>query len=66
MFDLAKILKKKEELQFAIYGANVPQKPSFNAVCGLLVFSCTGCEGSCSGTCDDSCSTNCYGCGRNG
>lgn len=58
MFDLLKLIMKKEQLKLSLVGVN-----------GLTdtYRYCFGCEdtcsGSCSGSCDDTCSGACSGCG---
>ena len=59
MFDLLKLIQKKEELQLAFSGSIGDYSGSFR--------DCNGCEsdcsGRCSGGCEDTCEGACYGCG---
>ena len=59
MFDLLKLIQKKEELQLAFSGSIGDYSGSFRDcyVCE------SDCSGRCSGGCEDTCEGACYGCG---
>lgn len=60
MFDLLKLIQKKQELQFAFSGNIGDFSDSFRDCYG-----CEGnCAGNCSGSCEDTCENGCTGCGN--
>ncbi len=59
MFDLLKLIQKKEELQLAFSGSIGDYSGSFRDCYGCE----SDCSGRCSGGCDDTCEGACYGCG---
>lgn len=62
MFDLLKLIQKKEELAFALVGVNSGLSDEFR-----YCFGCEGnCSGSCQGTCNDTCESYCEQCGNCG
>lgn len=62
MFDLFKLIQKKEELAFALVGVNSGLSDEFR-----YCFGCEGnCSGSCQGTCNDTCESYCEQCGNCG
>lgn len=59
MFDLLKLIQKKEELQLAFSGSIGDYSGSFRDCYGCE----SDCSGRCSGGCEDTCEGACYGCG---
>ncbi len=54
MFDLLKLIQKKEELKFALSGVNCNSSNSYYS------FGCEGtCAGSCTGGCQGDCANEC-------
>ena len=70
MFDLLKLIQKKQELQLAISGNIINFSDSFRNCYGCesdCSGSCSGyCSGTCESTCDDTCEGQCEGCGNCG
>ncbi len=62
MFDLLKLIQKREEFRVALAGVSGNFSDSYH-----MNYGCEGdCSGSCSGSCDDTCSGGCEGCGNCG
>lgn len=62
MFDLLKLIQKKEEFALALAGIGDNLSDQFR-----LCYGCEGdCSGSCSGTCNDTCVGYCEQCGNCG
>ena len=55
IFDLSKLLQKKQELRLALAGNIGDYSDAFR--------DCYGCESTCSGTCNGMCAVGCTGCG---
>lgn len=59
MFDLLKLIQKKQELQLALAGNIGDYSDTFRDCYGCE----SDCQGTCSGTCEDTCDGACFGCG---
>lgn len=61
MFDLLKLLSKKQELQLALVGTSENLADAYRMNFGCEDGCSAGCANNCSGTCDNTCDTDCTG-----